>query len=244
MPICTLMGACGAAGPGREAVEDIADTPLFIKRPFEHSGRISDRHVRTEDILPTIADVLGIRIPWPVDGRSVFGPGHSNRVDFFTSRGTVRADAGELARRRGATLSRQVTLFGSGRNGPGLYGLGPHPQLLGRRVGTVRVTSASARVSIDEDIARLLRTLPARSDTIPGQIMGSISGSGASAGRSLAVAVNGRIAAVSRTYRSPGSVTRFSAAAPESSFHPGRNKVEVFWITRGARGLVLERLGS
>ena len=224
-------------------LQDIALVPLFVKRPGSHESTIVDTHVQTIDIVPTIADVLGIRIPWPVDGRSVFGPGHSNRVDFFTSRGTVRADAGELARRRGATLSRQVTLFGSGRNGPGLYGLGPHPQLLGRRVGT-RVTSASARVSIDGDIAELLGSLPSASNRIPGQIMGSISGPGASAGRPLAVAVNGRIAAVSRTYRSPGSVTRFSAAAPESSFHPGRNKVEVFWNTRGARGLVLERLGS
>ena len=28
--------------------------------------------MRTEDILPTIADVLGIRLPWHVDGESVF----------------------------------------------------------------------------------------------------------------------------------------------------------------------------
>ena len=55
-----------------ETVEDIADTPLFIKRPFQRSGRISDRHVRTKDILPTIADVLGIRMPWRVEGISIF----------------------------------------------------------------------------------------------------------------------------------------------------------------------------
>src|SRR4029450_500657 len=58
------------ATPG--TVEDIADTPVFIRRPFQHAGRISDRHVRTEDILPTIADVLGIRLPCHVDGGSVF----------------------------------------------------------------------------------------------------------------------------------------------------------------------------
>ena len=31
-------------------------------------GRIIDRRVTTVDILPTIADVLGVRLPWKTDG--------------------------------------------------------------------------------------------------------------------------------------------------------------------------------
>jgi hypothetical protein len=224
-------------------LQDIAFVPLFVKRPGSRQPAVVDTHVQTVDIVPTIADVLGIRIPWHVDGRSVFGPGHSKRVDFFTDRGPVRGDVDELARRRDVTLRRQVTLFGSGLTRPGVYGLGPDPGLLGRRLRTLRVTSASARVTIDEDIAELLGSLRLASNRIPGQIMGSISGSGARAGRPLAVAVNGRIAATSRTYPA-GSVARFTAAAPESSFRAGRNDVRVFWITRGARGFVLERLQS
>ena len=45
--------------------------PLFIKLPGQRRGRIISRPVRTIDLLPTIADVLGIRIPWHVDGRSL-----------------------------------------------------------------------------------------------------------------------------------------------------------------------------
>ena len=45
-------------------VEDIADTPLFIKRPFEHSGpTFPIATYGPSDILPTIADVLGVDMP-------------------------------------------------------------------------------------------------------------------------------------------------------------------------------------
>ena len=36
--------------------------PLFIKLPGQTEGRIDDRNVESVDILPTIADVLGISI--------------------------------------------------------------------------------------------------------------------------------------------------------------------------------------
>jgi hypothetical protein len=48
--------------------------PLFVKLPEQRRGKIIDRPVRTIDVVPTIADVLGFDIPWKVDGGSVFGP--------------------------------------------------------------------------------------------------------------------------------------------------------------------------
>ncbi|MEX2253765.1 MAG: sulfatase-like hydrolase/transferase, partial [Thermoleophilaceae bacterium] len=40
--------------------EDIFPVPLFVKRPGQGRGRVLDRHVETIDIVPTIADALGI----------------------------------------------------------------------------------------------------------------------------------------------------------------------------------------
>jgi hypothetical protein len=222
---------------------DIAFVPLFVKRPDQQAGAIVDQHVRTMDIVPTIADVLGIRIPWHVDGRSLFRPGHSERVNFLTQRGWAHADAHALERRRDKTLHRKLALFGAGSEPPGLLGLGPHPELLGRPVAELRVVPAAARSSVNGNIADLLRSLPAGSNIVPAQVMGSITGPGATANRPLALALNGRIAAVSRTYRI-GSTVRYSAMAPESALHPGRNQVELFWIAHGRSGLMLERLGS
>ena len=43
----------------------------------------------------------------------------------------------------------------------------------------------------------------------------------------IAVALNGRIAAVSLVYRGP----HFSALVPESAFRPGRNSVRAFLVS-------------
>ncbi len=58
----------------RANVEDIAPVPFLLKVPGQQRGRISDRPMQTIDVLPTIADALGIRIPWRVDGRSALAP--------------------------------------------------------------------------------------------------------------------------------------------------------------------------
>ncbi|HEX6567866.1 MAG TPA: sulfatase-like hydrolase/transferase, partial [Acidimicrobiales bacterium] len=58
--------------PGRQVSEanypDIMWSPLLVKEPGQETGRVDDADVRSVDILPTIADVLGIEIPWEVDG--------------------------------------------------------------------------------------------------------------------------------------------------------------------------------
>ena len=53
---------------------DIAGVPLFVKYPGQSRGRIDDRDAKTIDIVPTIADVLGVTIPWHVDGVSLRRP--------------------------------------------------------------------------------------------------------------------------------------------------------------------------
>jgi hypothetical protein len=51
-------------------------------------------------------------------------------------------------------------------------------------------------------------------------------------GQAVAVALNGRIAAVSVAYRNPGGgPVRFSALAGENAFRTGRNAVRVFVLT-------------
>lgn len=53
-------------------LQDILGVPLFIKAPYQREGVVSDRPVKAIDIVPTMADILGISLPWPVDGRSVY----------------------------------------------------------------------------------------------------------------------------------------------------------------------------
>ena len=84
--------------------------------------------MQTIDILPTIADELGVRLPWRVDGRPAGQvPADRPAADMLTRDWEpLRVDAAALERRRGAALDRKLQLFGDG-----LYSTDP---LVGRPV--------------------------------------------------------------------------------------------------------------
>lgn len=48
--------------------DQIAWAPLIIKAPGQDDGQIDDTNVQAIDIVPTVADLLGVDIPWDVDG--------------------------------------------------------------------------------------------------------------------------------------------------------------------------------
>jgi hypothetical protein len=214
-----------------ETVEDIADTPLFIKRPFEHSGLISDRHVRTEDILPTIAYVLGIRMPWRVDGVSIFDrAAHipSNVEVYERSGRKLTLSLREFKRRVHASLKRKIRVFGANGRPPGLFGIGPHPELIGRPVAGL--PRASVRAEING--AGAYSSVHLRSDFLPAQLNGTIHAAGGPRVRDLAAALNGRIVAVGQSFTLAGSdAENFSILLPESAFLEGTNRVQLLVVT-------------
>ena len=65
----------------------ILRVPMFVKLPAQRRGKIISRPVRTIDLLPTIADVLGIRFPWPVDGRSLLRPPSQASLNAYVRHG-------------------------------------------------------------------------------------------------------------------------------------------------------------
>jgi hypothetical protein len=65
------------------------------------------------------------------------------------------------------------------------------------------------------------------------------------AGRDLALAVNGRIAAVTKSFHlATDTDVLFAVMVPESSFRTGRNRVELFEVRRARRDITLRRLGT
>jgi hypothetical protein len=55
--------------PGNQV--DLAWTPLFIKAPGQAEGSVVDDDVNALDVLPTIADLVGIEVGWEHDGVSL-----------------------------------------------------------------------------------------------------------------------------------------------------------------------------
>jgi hypothetical protein len=218
-------------------MEEIAFVPLFVKPPGQTEGGIDDRHARTIDIVPTIADILGVEVPWETDGRSLLaaGAGDAEIVVGKSSGEIVAGDADDLVERRDRVLTRQVEQFGDGDDEPGLFGIGPRPDLLGEPVDGLAAGStggptfrSSSRSDYDPD-----------SPFAPVRVHGRIVG--APPGQDIAIAVNGRVVAVTRSFGHDGD-TLVSAVTPEDAYRPGENSVRLYVVEGAGDRTVLREL--
>lgn len=228
-------------------VQDLAPVPLIVKLPRARGGRVVDRHVETIDVLPTLLELAGVPVPEQVDGRSLFEPSAAQRsqvtvyhrvgTELNTIGGHYTFDPAKVARRRAAAVLRKTAWFGSGggRNPDALYRIGPHTELVGRRAADLPHAPAaehdvdSPHASIDQ--AADLGSVDPTSRFIPGQITGTIEHGRPGGGRAIAVAVNGTIAATSRTFSLDGShAEQFEAIVREAAFKRGVNDVQLFEI--------------
>jgi hypothetical protein len=221
-------------------LEDVAFMPLLVKTPGQGTGRIVDEPVQTVDVLPTIADVLNVDVPWRVDGTSLLTPRARERYVFVGDKETFTADAAALVREREAALHGVLSLFGSGDAEPGLYGIGPNRELIGRNVSELDVADAGElRAGVDQE--RELRAVNLTAEYVPVRLTGRISGGASDGPRGLAVALNGRIVAVARSYRDEGE-ERLSILLPERALRQGPNEFDIFWVTGEAGTARLIRL--
>jgi hypothetical protein len=193
---------------------------------------VSGELAQTLDVTPTIADVLNVPLGYRPDGRSVFSRAAAARRTVrivkrdFSS--VVSISKRRWVARRAAVVRRRLRELGSG-DWPSLFtAFGPRRDLIGQRVADVR-TASGVRATLS--LARSFRNVRRSSGVVPCQIAGRIRGSGATASRDVAVAVNGRIAAVGRSFHLRGEqVESYSVMVPEHALRDGRNSVEVLEV--------------
>jgi hypothetical protein len=213
----------------RGTANEIAPIPLIVKAPGQERGRIDDAWVETIDILPTIFDELELDPRVEMDGRPASSPEVRRRDELrMLIRNTfevLRIPAARFERERQAVVERNVRLFGTGRDGPErIYRIGPNQELLGRPA-----SAAGERLDVDLVYASDYENVDLDSPFVPNEVVGRVQSEGET-GRDIAVAVNGRIAAVGSTFElvegDEGELV--SVMVPPSAFRQGRNRVEVF----------------
>lgn len=221
-------------------LDEIAFVPLFVKLPGQQRGRTVDGLAKTIDILPTIARVLSVPLDWRVDGRPLVGrrlPGDGT-VSVMKQNGSLVSEGLSVLReRRTRALREQVAEFGTGPFSR-VYEIGPNRELVGRSPASLAV-SPSGSLAVKIDGATLLDAVDKGSGFVPSFIEGSVKGT--SGTTDLAVALNGTIAAVTKTFDQHGQ-TRFSVLVPEEAFRRGRNAVEVFSVEAAGSSIRLTRL--
>lgn len=218
-----------------EILSEILPVPLFVKKPHQERGVVDDRNAEIIDVVPTIAQTLGIAVPWRTDGDSLFEPERPGRIQksFFPDKGNpVRLPGASLD--YSAAVRRIQELFPRRADGFDLYAFGGHARLVGLPTGG-RVTTALpgsftlTGASPWEDYRA--------SSLSPGRLIGELTlNQRLPDPWNLAFAVNGRIGAATRAFQRRGSTASFSAVVPESLFRPGRNEVALYMIREEAGG--------
>jgi hypothetical protein len=210
-------------------------TPLLVKGPGQTTGRVDDRVAESIDVLPTIADELGVRVPWKVDGRRLSARPQADgtrRVEDWglnQLRPTGDQPYVEVDGPAGfARVMQSRASFPVGDPDLRLYRIGAYGRLVGQPAAPLATRGGAAPAATIANAAdyRRVRRDAAR---IPwAAVHGSV---GVAPGSWVAVAVNGTVAVVSQTVGTKGAdASEFAGLVPPKLVRDGRNDVRVYVV--------------
>lgn len=217
-----------------ESTPDVLWVPFFLKEPGQAEGVVSDANVLSIDVLPTIADVLDVELPWAVDGRSALGPPRSTTAKPFFGN-DVSDGAVALLREVEVdgpavwpdVLARSVGAFLPPPGDPfRLWRIGPSPELVGRAVEDLPALGAP----LDAEVIEPDRFEDVRPDgEQPRLVRGHVAGLAPEAATPLALSINGVVVATGTTYGDIGGAA-FAMVFDDGHLRAGANEVAVYRI--------------
>ncbi|HYF45069.1 MAG TPA: sulfatase-like hydrolase/transferase, partial [Acidimicrobiales bacterium] len=235
---------------GESLYADQIFVPMIVKGPGIDAGEVSDANVETIDLVPTIADLVGVDLPWAVDGISlVSGETRSAEKRFHivenpeagvggasTPGDPIRIDGGAYQERM---LADHVDSFLRSDNPTyRAYAVSDASELLGAPVATAPLGEPSPwRVDVTSTDA-LADNRPDLGLT-PARVSGSVEGPVGEERPTIAIAVNGTISGVVETHALGDDPYRFDTILVPDFIRTGANDVTFFVVsgTEGARVL-------
>jgi Sulfatase len=219
-------------------VPDLMWVPLFVKAPRQHQGRVDDRNFEQVDLLPTLADMLGVPVPWKMDGLSQAGAPARQRGEKWWFDIPGRREVRDGPSHWSVVLQGETdSLVRASEGVKGLYRFGPSADLVYRDPATVGPIGG-APASADVDDWKLYRRIDRASGKVPALVSGKLTSPPPPDGTVL-VAVNGRIGGESKLFPDrPGEpAAKFAAVVPDFLFEDGDGR-------RQLRAYVVDRSGG
>jgi hypothetical protein len=200
--------------------------PLFVRYPGQVAGTVDQRDAQTIDVVPTVADVLGVELPeeWTFDGRSLQASEPPARPRYWQPTGELPA---EVAANLDATqFARQsAELFGPSGGPHDLYAMGPHRALIGTRPQQgAPVPDAEVEPLRPDDYDDVDLGAPA----VPAFY--EATASGVTPGDWVAVTVDDVVAGTSMILHRSDGPARIKVMLDPDLLRDGRNDVEVLLI--------------
>ena len=211
---------------------DILPVPLFIKAPGQQQGHLNDRNVESIDILPTMAGLMKIEVPWKIDGVSAEGnlPPRAEKTVYYDDARRVRKFGDTVLSAAYASVEEKIRLFGPEGNDDRIPTTSPHREIIGRRVDDLHTAGAPDNIEFALDVHGDFSNVRPGSRFVPAQLAGRARWRNSDGQVVVAVAVNGTVRATTRTYRfrERGADHGWSVVLPAGAFQQGNNDVEVF----------------
>ena len=232
--------------PNRSSFADVASIPLFIKEPNQRAGRVFATNVETVDVVPTIAGVLGVQLPWAADGVDVLAPDVASRPEkslvYAGGQGDVRGPA-DLQPEVAAVVARKFERFQS-PDGFTQPRFGVHDDLVGRQVQDFEVRP-SGDVEAVVDVPAVFADVDPEGDFVPAHVTGAVLGLDAAEEQPvLALSLNGVVAGITRPYafRVAGRSHSWEVIVDPGLIISGVNDVGVYVVRQKDDGdVALER---
>jgi Sulfatase len=217
---------------------DLMWVPQFIKAPGQRRGRVDDRNWEQVDLLPTIADLVGIQVPWRMDGLPQAGPPARRRSDkwFYDLPGRREVRDGPTNFTR--VLAGVTDTLARAQEGPrGLYRFGKFADLIYRDPATVGPIGGSPASATLDDQKQYRRVDPA-SGRVPALVSGTLAVP-PPAGSTVLVAVNGRVGGASELFPGrPGQpADHFGVITPDFLWQPGdgHHQLQLYLLAPGSQ---------
>ena len=209
---------------GQRNAPDLMWVPMFIKAPGQDAGVVDDRNWEQVDILPTVADLVDIQVPWRTDGFDQTGEPARARTEkwWYDVPGHRKVRDGP-ADWKTVLAGETDTLVRGSEGVRGLYRFGPAADLIYRDPASVAPGGGGgdpATAVLDD--GRLLDRVEPGSGTVPALVSGRLA-SPPPPGATVLVAVNGQIGGTSTLFPGrPGEpAVRFAAITPDFLWRAG-----------------------
>ncbi len=219
-----------------ENAPDILWTPLIVKAPGQTEGEVLDHPTESVDVLPTVADLLGVEIPWEVDGRSIFDeprPDDWTRRAFHWQVNDAEPEADGFVHVDGRRGYREVLRSTALAYGPEwdlrFWRIGEHGDLIGRRVASMRGDDGPS-VELTLEGAEQFDDVDLSAHEVPAYLHGLVLDSPVPV--DLAVAVDGVVAATyqARALTLDGTSRPYYLMVPTSLLRDGRTELTLHVI--------------
>jgi sulfatase-like protein len=208
--------------PSMSTVADVARVPLFIKYPGQVLGNTDARLAQTIDLVPTVADTLGIPLPEDMEGQSLISG------DWKPPQRTILV-AGESIKNfetgmdMEAAINRIYRVLKPGKSALEALGLGNAEGFFGKPVP--EGPNKAPGVAFLLDNAAWYADIDLDSNFLPARLTGKLKGAPLST--DVFIGLNGVIVGSGETYDDDGMV---SIILDPRQFKPGANQLRVFLL--------------